>query len=188
MSRPGTKLSVNGSWRNFAHLIHFMSGRCMQSFIKIGQVLLVLALRIDPKFSQKVKNKTCGRSFWRNHRTDFGHFGPTTIIWVEDNAADGILKYSNFFEYLVWKRLDFLLFFRWKFRPAQFQPNGTSEMHQNVDLACTSDGDDARILKMPILFPEIRHIGCVACLIPKILKSCVQGFWLHQWTSVNQNW
>jgi len=75
MSRPEAELSVKRSWRNFAHLIHLMSGRCMQSFIKIGQVLLVLAFRIDPIFSQNLKNKTCRRPFWRNHLTDFRHFG-----------------------------------------------------------------------------------------------------------------
>ena len=92
----------------------------------------------------------CRRSYLQTHLTDFYHFWPTIIIYDADNAADGILKYSNFFGYFIPKKLVFWLFFSYKFRAAQFQPNNTTQMHQNKTFTSVSDGDDARSFKMPI--------------------------------------
>jgi len=46
--------------------------------------------------------------------------------------------------------LVFWLFFSNKFRAAQFQPKGTTQMHQKLFFTSASDGDDARSFKTPI--------------------------------------
>jgi len=101
------------------------------------------------KFSGR-GSKMCRQSYLQNHLTNFHHFWSTTIIWDDHEGADGILKYSNFFGYFIPKKLVFWLFFSYKFRAAQFQPNGTTQMHQNKNFTSASDGDDARSFKTPI--------------------------------------
>jgi len=51
---------------------------------------------------------------------------------------------------LVRKSLVFWPFLGCQMCPVQFQPNGTTQVHQNKHFTSASDGDNARSFKTPI--------------------------------------
>jgi len=142
-----------GIWKSIKFYIKNPKTSAVRRFFRLlflDASLSNFHIKIAPTKSSGRGQKCVRGHIPRNHWTDFYHFWPTTIIYDADEGADGILGNSHFFGYFIPKKLVFWPFLGCQMCPVKFQPNDTTQMHQNINFTSASDGYDARSFKTPI--------------------------------------